>query len=98
VISFAVNCFALFFKAWFYLLAGILILCFSIKKKLFHRNICMALSSSSILYILSYAIGNLASSYRFIYWSVFATIIASVLIGLDLYQKIKSEKIVNQIT
>jgi hypothetical protein len=96
--QFGVKFFGIFFMAWFYLLSSIAILYYSIRNKLYHRRICITLSSSSILYILSYTVANITLEYRYIYWSVFATIIASILIGLDIYQKIKSVKIVNQIT
>lgn len=82
--SFGYRLFSFFYQPWFWLTAGVVSLYLSrgIKK---YKAIVLALGVSAIIYILSYAPVVIGTDYRYIYWSVVATLLAYGLIALEKY-------------
>ena len=75
------------FEPWFWLGGGLLVVFLSIKKKTKHVVFIRTLAASGVLYILGYIPTGATTDYRYIYWSVFAVILAFVLYGLDRYNE-----------
>lgn len=71
------------FEPWFWILASSIILYLSIKKRNKNGLVINVLCISAILYILGYIPTGAAADYRYIYWSVLATIFAFVLYRAD---------------
>lgn len=78
--NFGVLHFSFLFKAWFWLLASTITLVVAIKNNRFkkYKQLVIALSISSILYVLSLLLGSLTSDYRYVYWPAIATTIAAI--------------------
>lgn len=88
--NFGVTFFEFLYKAWFWLLASIVLLFYS-KKLSKYKPMVITLASSALLNILSYAPGSLTPDYRFIYWSALACTVAFVLFIIDLKTKTKQK-------
>lgn len=71
------------YEPWFWLLSGLGLLYLSIKKIGKHKLVINTLCVSGVLYILVYIPTGVAPDYRYIYWSVLATIMAFVLYESD---------------
>ena len=80
--NFGVLHFSFLFKAWFWLLSSTAVLLVTIKNNRFkkYKQLVIALSISSILYILSLLLGSLTSDYRYVYWPAIATTISVLLL------------------
>jgi len=81
--EFGYRHFSYLFQAWFWISAAIATFYISLKKLKVYRREVIVLSLSSLLYIFSYMPVVVAADYRYIFWSVFATLIAALLILLE---------------
>ena len=78
-IDFGYKYFPFLFKPWFWLLAaGAIMICSRGLKR--YKKWVYGLSTSAIIYILSYAPGSLTPDYRYIYWSVIAVLVAGIIV------------------
>lgn len=78
--------FPFLYQAWFWILANVIIL-LSIGRFKQYSTYIMALTISSIAYIIGYFPMVVAVDYRYIYWSVIATVVAVLLIVVDMQRK-----------
>ena len=78
------------FEPWFWLILSFVILILSIRKRNNeHKLIINTLCISGIVYILGYIPTGATPDYRYIYWTVLATIFAFVLYRINIYTNIK---------
>lgn len=71
------------FQGWFWLTVSIAAIVHSVRHKLRHKWIVLALAASSLLNILSLLPGSLTPDYRYIYWSSLASLAALLLVYID---------------
>ncbi len=83
VMEFGYRHFSYLFQAWFWIIAGFVTLWIGAKKLRRYSKEVIVLSASSLIYIFSYLPMVVAADYRYIYWSVFATLIALLLIVIE---------------
>lgn len=92
-VNFGYKYFPFIYKAWFWMLLSSLLIIVARRLKA-HKLLVYCLVSSSLLYILSYSVGSLTSDYRYIYWSVIASLVSVVLVSSSLTShKVKKEKL-----
>ena len=73
------------FKAYTWLIINILLIIYAVKrfKSLKHVNISILILLSGLIYVLLFAVSAISVDYRYYYWLVISTLIASVIIGTD---------------
>lgn len=81
--KFGYRYFRMTFEPWFWMLVGMLVFCLTLKRRTRHYYIIRGLVASGILYILGYIPTGATTDYRYIYWSVFAVLMAAVLLLAD---------------
>lgn len=84
--NFGDEYFGFIYKAWFWLVASILLIVYS-KRLNRYKAIVTTLAFSALLNILSYAPGSITPGYRFFYWSALASTLAFVLLIIDIRQR-----------
>lgn len=84
--DFGYKYFPFIYKPWFWIIVSILIMAFARRAREYKIWI-YCLASSSLLYILSYSVGSLTPDYRYIYWSVMASILAGALLAMNWHYK-----------
>lgn len=82
VTGFGYSHLSMFFEPWFWLAVSCLVIRFAKKAKQ-HYMIVLALGVSSLLYFLSYLPTGTTGDYRYIYWNVYALLIAATLFLVD---------------
>lgn len=88
VIDFGYKYFSVLFMPWFWIVFNIALLGYAYKRLKTMRLFVCALSVSAVVYILSYAPVVIGVDYRYIYWSVFASLLAALLTWIDIrYRK-----------
>lgn len=87
-IGFANHDFGLIFRPYFWLLlAAVLFVYVFRQKKLQYRTAILCLTLSAIVYIVGYVPLVIGADYRYIYWSVFATCLAFLLLAISFKNK-----------
>ncbi|QQG50902.1 MAG: hypothetical protein HZB75_00110 [Candidatus Saccharibacteria bacterium] len=88
VIDFGYKYFSVLFMPWFWIVFNSILLGYAYKRLKTMRLFVCALAMSAVLYILSYAPVVIGVDYRYIYWSVFASLLAALLAWIDIrYRK-----------
>lgn len=81
--------FVIFFKIWFWLVVSVGLLIYALRNTVPVRKLVIALTSSAIIYILAYAPVVVAADYRYVYWSVLATLLA---LGCVLLSRVQARR------
>ena len=83
VTGFGYEHLAMFFEPWFWIVASGFLIYLARKYAVRHRVAITMLCLSSLLYIASYLPTGSTGDYRYIYWCVYATLAAGVLLLAD---------------
>jgi hypothetical protein len=83
-VNFGYKHFSFLFQAWFWLVASAAVLFYSRKINKYKKYV-ITLSASGLVYILCYIPVVIAADYRYIYWPVLATILATILVITEKY-------------
>ncbi len=84
VLSFGHKHFSYMFEPWFWLALAVLTLWFAFRYLTgYYRGLVVALALSSILYIISYIPVVVGFDFRYSYWSVWAVLVAGLLIIVE---------------
>ncbi len=81
-LNFGYKHFSFLYEPWFWLVAHILIL-WKAAQLTYYRRFVVALSASSLLYILGFVPTGVAVDYRYIYWPVLAGLVSLLLFVVD---------------
>lgn len=89
--DFGYKHFSFIYKPWFWLMIGIGLMLYA-RRLPRYKAWVYGLSASAVLYILSYAPASVTPDYRYIYWSVIATLLACLIAAVDIYSAGKTKK------
>lgn len=74
-----------FFKGWFWLVLSICVFLYALKTKPVSKSsrLSIVLSSSSLLYTMPYLFFGIAPDFRYLYWSILATITSMIFLLIE---------------